>query len=48
LCYGGLRSLGDLLVIAKIPVLGVIDGRAPARRRFRLPQLIAPRRLRLQ
>ncbi|MGZ3180903.1 MAG: chain length determinant protein EpsF [Telluria sp.] len=42
------RSEGDLLEIAQIPVLGVIDWRAPARRRFRLPQLIAPRRLRLQ
>ena len=42
------RSEGDLAEIAQIPVLGVIDWKPPQRKRFRLPNPIAQRRLRLQ
>jgi chain length determinant protein EpsF len=42
------RSEGDLIDVVQIPVLGVIDWKAPPRRRFALPNPLAPRRLRLQ
>jgi chain length determinant protein EpsF len=42
------RSEGDLSEIAQIPVLGVIDWSPPQRKRFRLPNPLAQRRLRLQ
>lgn len=42
------RSEGDLTEIAQVPVLGVIDWRPPSHKRFRLPNPLAQRRLRLQ
>jgi chain length determinant protein EpsF len=42
------RSEGDLLELAQIPVLGVIDWSTKPRRRLRLPNPLTPRRLRLQ
>lgn len=42
------RSEGDLVEIAQVPVLGVIDWTPPTRRRFHLPNPLTPRRLRLQ